>query len=69
MGEGTYASKTGDLIAADIALICLSGTAVALRLLSRRVSRAGLWYDDYTIVVAMALAWVLPILNIIGMSK
>ena len=60
------ASKTGTLVAADITLIMLSGIAVALRLLSRRLSRVGLWYDDYVILVAMPLAWMLPVCNLIG---
>lgn len=69
MAEDVHASKTGTLLAADITLILLSATAVALRLLSRRLLRAGLWYDDYAIMVAMPLAWMLPILNLIGWSS
>lgn len=66
MAEDVHASKTRTLLAADITLIFLSAIAVALRLLSRRLSRAGLWYDDYAILVAMPLAWMLPVLNLIG---
>lgn len=69
MEEDVHASKTGTLVAADITLIVLSATAVGLRLLSRRLSKAGLWYDDYAIIIAMPLAWMLPVLNLIGSSK
>ena len=68
MAEDVHASKEGRLLAADITLIILSGTAVALRLLSRRLSRVGLWYDDYVIMIALLLAWMLPVLNFIGWS-
>lgn len=66
MAEDIHASKTGTLLAADITLIILSGIAVALRLLSRRLSRVGLWYDDYAIMLALPLAWMLPVCNFIG---
>ncbi len=66
MAEDVHASKSGTLIAADATLICLSAIAVALRLLSRRLSRSGLWYDDYAIMFAMVLAWMLPVCNFIG---
>ena len=69
MADDFHASKTGTLLVADTALIILSAIAVALRLLSRRLSRAGLWYDDYAILVAMPLAWMLPVLNFIGGSN
>ena len=66
MSAEQRASKQGTLIASNVALICISGLAVAFRLLSRRISKAKLWWDDYTIIVAMPLAWALPIINIIG---
>lgn len=68
MAEDVHASKIPTLIAADVTLICLSAIAVALRFLSRRISGAGFWWDDWVILVAMPLAWQLPTINIIGMS-
>ena len=54
------------LIRAEVIWIVLTTSAVALRLLARRVSGAGLWYDDYAILVAMLFAWALVILVFIG---
>ena len=64
MAEDVHATKTGTLIAADAMLIYLSAIAVALQLLSRRLSRSGLWYDDYAIMFAMVLAWMLLVYNL-----
>lgn len=41
--------------------MCLSGIAVALRLILRRTSKAGLWYDDYAIIVALFFSYGLEI--------
>lgn len=41
--------------------MCLSGTLVALRFFVRRTSKAGLWYDDYAIVVALLFAYGTPV--------
>lgn len=68
MAEDRHASKSKTLLAADITLIFLSAVGVALRLLSRNLSRAALWDDDYAIIVAMPLAWMLSVLNLIGRS-
>lgn len=68
MAENLYATKTGKLIGANVVLILLSGIAVALRFWSRKVSRIGFWYDDYTILLALLLAWMMPMLNLIGRS-
>ncbi|KAJ5820243.1 hypothetical protein N7474_005834 [Penicillium riverlandense] len=37
--------------------------AVILRFISRHVARAGLWLDDYTIAIALAINWVMAILR------
>ena len=66
MADNIYATKTGKLVYADAALMILSSLHVALRLVSRRLTKAKLWYDDYAIIIALPLAWMLPILNIIG---
>ena len=68
MAENIYATKTGKLIGANVVLILLSGIAVALRFWSRKISRVGFWYDDYTILLALLLAWMMPMLNLIGRS-
>ena len=68
MAENIYATKTGKLIGANVVLILLSGIAVALRFWSRKISRVGFWYDDYTILLALLPAWVMPMLNLIGRS-
>lgn len=41
--------------------MCLSGIAVALRLILRRTSKAGLWYDDYAIIIALFFSYGLEI--------
>ena len=68
MAEDIHATKTGKLIGANIVLILLSGIAVALRFWSRKISRVGFWYDDYTILLALLPAWMMPMLNLIGRS-
>ena len=66
MADNIYATKTSKLIGANVVLILLSGIAVALRFWSRKVSRVGFWYDDYTILLALLPAWMMPMLNLIG---
>ena len=68
MAEDLYATRTSKLIGANIVLILLSGIAVALRFWSRKISRVGFWYDDYTILLALLPAWMMPMLNLIGRS-
>ena len=68
MADNIYATKTSKLIGANVVLILLSGIAVALRFWSRKVSRVGFWYDDYTILLALLPAWMMPMLNLIGGS-
>ena len=68
MAENIYATKTKKLVGANIVLILLSGIAVALRFWSRKISRVGFWYDDYTILLALLPAWMMPMLNLIGRS-
>lgn len=41
--------------------MCLSGTVVALRFFVKRASKAGLWYDDYAILVALLFAYGTPV--------
>ncbi|CAF9907800.1 hypothetical protein IMSHALPRED_006500 [Imshaugia aleurites] len=49
-----YANHNQQMIAGAVALIVLPSVAVILRLLSRWLSGAGLWFDDYAVI----LAWV-----------
>ncbi|KAL9047561.1 MAG: hypothetical protein Q9206_006665 [Seirophora lacunosa] len=52
-GFDLYANQQGRIIASSVAFIVLTTAFVSLRLLSRRLSRAGLWWDDYLAVIAM----------------
>ena len=40
-----------------VAMMCLSGFAVGLRLASRRIARQPLLWDDWTIIAAAFFAW------------
>ncbi|KAI4087470.1 MAG: hypothetical protein LQ344_006759 [Seirophora lacunosa] len=53
-GFDLYANQQGRIIASSVAFIVLTTAFVSLRLLSRRLSRAGLWWDDYLAVIAMS---------------
>ena len=66
MVEDIYATKQSKLIGADIAFIVLSALFVVLRLLARHIARAGYWWDDYVIVVALVLAWIPATANLLG---
>jgi len=69
VSANVHATKTNSLLAGDIILIFLSAIFVGLRFLSRRIAGAGLWWDDYVIAVALPLAWVPPVMNLIGLSE
>ncbi|KAL9100421.1 MAG: hypothetical protein Q9163_004203 [Psora crenata] len=56
------------VVAASIILIILPTVAVGLRFASRWISRAGFWWDDHTIIVALILSWGPNILNLHGRS-
>ena len=66
MAENIYATRDVKLIAANVIVLFLSPTAVVLRLLSRRIAGVRFGWDDYTIIVAMVIAGVLPIISFIG---
>lgn len=61
-----HANRQIGLIVCCVIWMCLSGTLVALRLFVRRTSKAGLWYDDYAIVVALLFAYGTPVGVLIG---
>ena len=48
-----HASRAHLILGVSIALLVLSFVAVALRLLARRLSGAGLWWDDWLIIAAL----------------
>lgn len=52
-GFNLYADQKGRILGSMIALLVLSTTFVMLRLLSRKLSKAGFWLDDYLIVLAL----------------
>lgn len=65
-GFDLYADQSTRLKASNIALIILPTIFVVLRLISRKVSRAGYWYDDLLVVIALLFSYGLPICNLIS---
>ena len=49
-----------------IAMMCLSGSAVVLRYVSRRLARQPWLWDDWMIVMAVLWAWAVCIVEFIG---
>ncbi|KAI4187695.1 MAG: hypothetical protein L6R41_002641 [Letrouitia leprolyta] len=47
-----YADQTGRIIGSLSAILVITTLSVALRLLSRKLARAGFWWDDYFAVIA-----------------
>lgn len=60
-------SRSAEVIGASVPLLILPTAAVALRLLSRWISRAGFWWDDLTIVLACFLCWGPNIVNLVSL--
>lgn len=67
MDKDAEATRQPAIIGVAVMLLFLSTTAVALRLLFRRTTKTGLWWDDYIIVVALFMSWVAPISNLVGL--
>ena len=65
-GFNLYASQETRLKASNIALIILPTLFVALRLISRKVSRAGYWWDDGLIILSLFFSYGLPICNLVS---
>ncbi|KAL8937085.1 MAG: hypothetical protein Q9216_004600 [Gyalolechia sp. 2 TL-2023] len=61
-----YENRSGHVVAAAVICLTLPTVAVILRFLSRRISRAGFWIDDYVVVVAMILSWGPNIVNLLA---
>lgn len=49
-----------------IACMCLSGLAVVLRIVSRKLVKQPLLWDDWLILTAIPFSWAVPILMIRG---
>ncbi|MCJ1286890.1 hypothetical protein MMC26_006236 [Xylographa opegraphella] len=56
-GLDINASDVPKIIAVSVVLIVLSTAAVVLRFISRMLSKAGLWWDDWVIVAALVMTW------------
>lgn len=65
-GFDLYADQSRRLKSANITLIILPTIFVTLRLLSRKVSRAGYWFDDLLVLLALVFSYGLPICNLIS---
>ena len=52
-GLDINATDAPKIIAVSVVLIILSTAAVVLRFISRMLSKAGLWWDDWLIVAAL----------------
>lgn len=50
-------SRVGDIYAAVIAVTVLCTIAVARRFRCRRIVKANLWWDDWTILAALLIEW------------
>ncbi|KAJ5718278.1 hypothetical protein N7488_003924 [Penicillium malachiteum] len=65
--ESSGASQVDDITwhiyVGTITTIVPATVAVLLRFVARRVSKAGLWWDDYTIAVALAINWAMAALR------
>lgn len=55
LGFDPHADQRGRIIGSNVAIIALTIIFVALRLLSRKLSRAGFWVSDYLLMVYMRL--------------
>ncbi|KAI4175051.1 MAG: hypothetical protein LQ348_006252 [Seirophora lacunosa] len=64
-----YENRSAHVVAAAVVLLTLPTIAVILRLLSRRMSRAGLWVDDYVVVLALVLSWGPNIINLLAVRR
>ena len=65
-GPTLYDDRSSQVVGASIVLIVLPTIAVLLRLLSRWISRAGFWWDDAVVILAMIFAWGPNIVNLVS---
>lgn len=57
------------IIRISAAMVALSGIAVCLRFLSRRLVKAPFLWDDWMILTALPFAWATSLLNVTGESS
>ena len=55
-GLNVHANSGPKIIAVSVTLIVIAAIAVILRFVSRILSKAGLWWDDWAILLAMVSA-------------
>ncbi|MCJ1474658.1 hypothetical protein MMC13_003318 [Lambiella insularis] len=67
-GLDITANQGPRIIAVSAVLIALSTVAVILRFVSRLVSKAGLWWDDWVILAALLITWGACILMMISVQ-
>lgn len=61
-------SQFGRIQGVAILFAILPTVVVALRFLARKLSKAGLWWDDWTILAALIVSWGTSICMLIGME-
>ena len=64
-GFDLHATRQPRLIGTDITLIVVTTIFISLRLVSRRVSGAGFWWDDILVVLAWLASILLPITGLV----
>ncbi|KAL8784736.1 MAG: hypothetical protein Q9195_008918 [Heterodermia aff. obscurata] len=64
-----WANNNSEVMSASVTLLALPTVFVALRLLSRYMSGAGLWWDDTAAILGMVLSWGCNITNILASHK
>ena len=67
MEQDPDATRQPAIIGVACMLLFLSTLSVVLRLLFRRTTELGLWYDDYTIIAALIMSWISPISILVGL--
>ncbi|CAD6593677.1 MAG: hypothetical protein ASARMPRED_007807 [Alectoria sarmentosa] len=67
-GFNLHADQGDRILGTMVALIALASTFVVLRLTSRHLARAGFWWDDVLMVIALLLATVPCICNIVAVK-
>ncbi|KAI4276161.1 MAG: hypothetical protein L6R38_005729 [Xanthoria sp. 2 TBL-2021] len=58
--------RSSHVVGSAVVLIILPTVTVILRLLSRWMSKAGLWIDDYTVILSLIISWGPNIVNILA---
>ncbi|KAL8888010.1 MAG: hypothetical protein Q9205_002299 [Flavoplaca limonia] len=61
--------RSSHVVGSAVVLIVLPTVAVILRLLSRWMSKAGLWIDDYTVILSLVISWGPNIVNLLAVQN